>query len=669
VRIPKPTVILLALGLTLAFPCGALRAAGDDESAATAARRALETLLHLGSGTESSLDGFFVFDLPGGGPRVRGIYAAPPGPGPHPALVLNHAVAAAEYRGEGESAGQRDYADGDVADVLRLVDWLGGREDVDAQRIAMVGYSRGGTVALLAASRGAAVRAVVAYSPVTDLETMLAEPGRVAGILDRHELAFDRTDPAQVKARNPLRHVGEIRSPLLLLHGAQDPLIPVAQSTTFAQAVKRAGGDAQVQVFEQAAHHLKSSSEAFSVARTFLSSHVPLATASMHAGRDEAVSMLQQRRLPIPPDDPYAGVARGGLFQRMSWVDMTKRRKANLHHPLLAGIDFNAPWAIIEPADDGYDWSWIDEPLQIWAGAGKKCGINIVTLQPRGKSPHAGHATPGWVFEKGAKKATVATRGKGITGGMTADYQLFWDPIYLREYEDFVRALAERYDGDPRVEVIGIGVAKLGGLTVVDPKISNQERQELLAFYRSNGWSRERWFQTIQEIGLMYRRHFKQTPVRFNLSNFFDKKDTSAANLAYFEKVSDWAGRNGIHLIYQGISGGPHYAQKMRNKPIDAIFHRNSARILTGAEPVDPIYRRKGDFMGTIEENVDHALGTAPGLETTNISWLNFYLTDCAVSNPLSRHFDERWYRAFYRAWQSLRLIREPEPSRAGTAD
>jgi dienelactone hydrolase len=57
-----------------------------------------------------------------------------------------------------------EYAD----DVLAVVQWLRKRPDVDADRIAVVGYGDGGPVAMLAASREKRVKAVA----------LVASPGR-----------------------------------------------------------------------------------------------------------------------------------------------------------------------------------------------------------------------------------------------------------------------------------------------------------------------------------------------------------------------------------------------------------------------------------------------------------------------------------------------------------
>ncbi len=65
-------------------------------------------------------------------------------------LVLRYDKrAVGQSGGRSETVTQRDYAD----DLIAIVKWLAKRDDVDPRRIAVVGHSEGGTIAMLAAER------------------------------------------------------------------------------------------------------------------------------------------------------------------------------------------------------------------------------------------------------------------------------------------------------------------------------------------------------------------------------------------------------------------------------------------------------------------------------------------------------------------------------------
>src|SRR5581483_381850 len=82
--------------------------------------------------------------------------------------------------GRPESAGLADYAD----DLHAVVTYLAGRKDIDRSRIALVGHSEGGAVALLEAAKDRRVAAVV----------LMAAPGVVGSelILAQQRHALDR---------------------------------------------------------------------------------------------------------------------------------------------------------------------------------------------------------------------------------------------------------------------------------------------------------------------------------------------------------------------------------------------------------------------------------------------------------------------------------------------
>lgn len=97
--------------------------------------------------------------------------------------------------GRSESATLSDYAD----DVVGVVRWLKRRKDIDAGRIAVVGHSQGGAVALVAADRDNSIRAIglVAASGLTGREVTLEQ--------QQHELARLNESEADKKAKIALQ--------------------------------------------------------------------------------------------------------------------------------------------------------------------------------------------------------------------------------------------------------------------------------------------------------------------------------------------------------------------------------------------------------------------------------------------------------------------------------
>lgn len=123
-------------------------------------------------------------------------------------------VLLAEYRGYGRSQGTPSQA-AIVADMVRFHDVMAARPDVDPGRIVYHGRSLGGGVAgALAAERPPA--ALILESTFTSLAALARSRGLLESLC-RHPFRTDRVLPG-------------LGRPVLLLHGADDELIPPAHA-------------------------------------------------------------------------------------------------------------------------------------------------------------------------------------------------------------------------------------------------------------------------------------------------------------------------------------------------------------------------------------------------------------------------------------------------------
>ncbi len=155
-----------------------------------------------------------------------------------------------------------------VAALGAALDRLKSAPGVDGSRVGAWGEDRGaGAVASLAAERGDLAAAVV-QSGTYDLwavyrgtspelkQAILAEAGR---------------DSSAWRARSPLTRAAAIHTPLLVIHGLADPVVPAEQARAFAAAVGAGGTPVETRFLEQAGHQI-SAAEANRAALTFLGS-------------------------------------------------------------------------------------------------------------------------------------------------------------------------------------------------------------------------------------------------------------------------------------------------------------------------------------------------------------------------------------------------------------
>jgi acetyl esterase/lipase len=172
----------------------------------------------------------------------------PPGEGPVPVVVLvhggcfravygrdldaalaadaaarGHAAVNVEYRRLGQGGGWPATLD-DVCAALAIVPALDPR--LQAGRIALVGHSAGGYLALLAATRAApgSVRGVVAQAPVADLEAAV----RLGVCAGAAEALLAAGAPSPIHAPPAV--------PQLVVHGDADEHVPVAIGRAYARA-------------------------------------------------------------------------------------------------------------------------------------------------------------------------------------------------------------------------------------------------------------------------------------------------------------------------------------------------------------------------------------------------------------------------------------------------
>jgi dipeptidyl aminopeptidase/acylaminoacyl peptidase len=132
----------------------------------------------------------------------------------------------------------------DVGDASLAADWLASQNDVDPNRIAIFGISRGGNAALRAAALDPRFKLVVTFGAVTNFLQMmeglaLYAPGRRKMLVnwlgdpETHRDFYERVQAISFADR--------IKCPVLMVHGQHDMLSPPEQSIRMCEAMKHAG--------------------------------------------------------------------------------------------------------------------------------------------------------------------------------------------------------------------------------------------------------------------------------------------------------------------------------------------------------------------------------------------------------------------------------------------
>lgn len=220
--------------------------------------------------------------------RIEAWY--PDGPGPDPVVVLLHggcwlnaygvdharamatalraagfAVLAPEYRRVGDAGGGWP---GTFEDVAAALDGLARAPDprLDLDRLALVGHSAGGHLALWLAARSgmpadatlprtAAVTPalVVALAGIPDLaryaqgdsSCQVVTPRLMGGMPDAVADRYAQASPQRLPAPS---------SPVVLIQGTEDRIVPLEQTRAYAAHVETGGGDVRIEWVQGAGH-------------------------------------------------------------------------------------------------------------------------------------------------------------------------------------------------------------------------------------------------------------------------------------------------------------------------------------------------------------------------------------------------------------------------------
>ena len=118
-------------------------------------------------------------------------------------------------------------------------------------------------------------------------------------------------------------------------------------------------------------------------------------------------------------------------------------------------------WTDLEPEEGRCDFSIIDDQIKFAVERGVPYHFRVRCAS---KVSNNESDTPQWVYEKGCRFFTFdharpwrrLKDGTRVPAGkLRCPY--FQDPVFLETHERFIRALAARYDGDPRIFAIDIG--------------------------------------------------------------------------------------------------------------------------------------------------------------------------------------------------------------------
>lgn len=221
------------------------------------------------------------------GLRIKGYRALPPveapsGSAPSPAIIFNrggtgpkgalsplgamsicglfaswgYVCVASNYRGAGGSEGVEEWGSGDAVDAMNLLPMLDAMQDVDPNRIGLIGGSRGGLIAFMMLARTSRFRGAVTFGAPTMLHTTdsTAYIRRTMTKL----LPSGAVEQTEAEHRSVLLWADKLSksTPLLLMHGSGDRRVDPQHSLQLAMELQRIHHPYKLIVYDNADHVL-----------------------------------------------------------------------------------------------------------------------------------------------------------------------------------------------------------------------------------------------------------------------------------------------------------------------------------------------------------------------------------------------------------------------------
>lgn len=279
-RLPRGVVSGLkfsADGERLAFTLNGATAPGDVYSWNVRARRLTRWTRSeprgLGPLTDPELIRFRSFDAR----QISAFIYRPRRSGPHPVVVAVHGGPEVQYRPvfsstfqywvnelgiaviapnvRGSSGYGRAFLaldngvrrEDSVRDIGALLDWIAAQPDLDAKRVAVYGASYGGYMSLAALTRyNDRLAGAVDIAGISNFVSFLENPHGHRRDLRRAEYGDERDVEmrALFERISPLANIARVSRPILVVHGANDPRVPVSEADRVVAAVRERGGEA-----------------------------------------------------------------------------------------------------------------------------------------------------------------------------------------------------------------------------------------------------------------------------------------------------------------------------------------------------------------------------------------------------------------------------------------
>jgi dipeptidyl aminopeptidase/acylaminoacyl peptidase len=191
------------------------------------------------------------------------------------AVLLPDPALSTGYGLEFIARAHREWGARPYADIMAVTDAALARPDIDADRVAMMGGSYGGYMANWMAGHTDRFKAVVSHAGLWTLEAMFGTTDHP--MYWRRQFGDPLTSPEMYEENSPHRHIAQIRTPMLVIHGNKDYRVPVGEALRLWWDLSRYGAEAKFLYFPDENHWILTPGHAriwYETVFAFLAQHV-----------------------------------------------------------------------------------------------------------------------------------------------------------------------------------------------------------------------------------------------------------------------------------------------------------------------------------------------------------------------------------------------------------
>jgi hypothetical protein len=291
-----------------------------------------------------------------------------------------------------------------------------------------------------------------------------------------------------------------------------------------------------------------------------------------------------------------------------------------VNHPLVSGIAKQFYWRDLEPVRGKPDWSQLDALFGAAESAKKWVRLDI----------YPGMSSPPWALE-GAKVERFA-RQYGVGTGNIETLPMPWDPVYLNNWFEFLKLVADRYGRSPAFRLIAAA-----GPTSMTSESTLPHNPGDLPKWMAAGYTPRRyieaWRQTFRTYTALFPGQYVNWSigggVNINDEGRTDSSATKRTRKALIDVAAEILGRRFVPMC-NDLHVGP------QRQEVTDLVRELSGRFVTGLEMqcrVSPPGTCAGGAMGAPGDpprGFTNALDRAfrPTASGKHISFLEIYEGD-----------------------------------------